>query len=233
MRFFQKLCFLSFFFVIAVSPAFSQSMAVNTDGSLADGSSILDIKSSAKGLLIPRMTAAQRTAIAEPAKGLVVYQTDGTEGFYYNSGTTGTPNWVRLAEEKSVVAFSATNSTGFSIGGSFVKMQFNNEEFDEGGNFVGGTTSEFTAPTAGLYEFHVSIAIFGGSPFQSALFVNGVQTKSASFNPGNGITVTMMLNPILKLNQGDKVDVRALATSGGFASNNQPNFIWFQGRRIN
>jgi Protein of unknown function (DUF1566) len=43
----------------------------------------LDLTSTSKGLLIPRMTAAQRTAIAFPAEGLMVYQTDGTVGFYF------------------------------------------------------------------------------------------------------------------------------------------------------
>jgi len=41
-----------------------------------DASSILDLTS--KGLLAPRMTSAQRTAIASPATALLVYQTDGT-----------------------------------------------------------------------------------------------------------------------------------------------------------
>jgi len=43
-----------------------------------DASSILDLTSTSKGLLAPRMTSAQRTAIASPATGLLVYQTDGT-----------------------------------------------------------------------------------------------------------------------------------------------------------
>ncbi len=46
-------------------------------------SSLLEMKSTSKGLLIPRMTQAQRDAIASPAEGLMIYQTDGTPGFYY------------------------------------------------------------------------------------------------------------------------------------------------------
>ncbi|RLD87319.1 MAG: hypothetical protein DRJ09_10510 [Bacteroidetes bacterium] len=61
--------------------AFSQ-VAVNTDGSQPDGSAMLDIKSSTKGLLIPRMTTTQRNAITSPAQGLMVYDTEDST-FYY------------------------------------------------------------------------------------------------------------------------------------------------------
>ena len=46
-------------------------------------SAVLDVSSTTKGFLPPRMTAAQRTAIATPAEGLLVYQTDAVAGFYY------------------------------------------------------------------------------------------------------------------------------------------------------
>jgi hypothetical protein len=52
-----------------------------------DVSSILQADSTTKGFLPPRQTQAQRTAIASPAVGLVVYQTDGTEGLYVNKST--------------------------------------------------------------------------------------------------------------------------------------------------
>jgi hypothetical protein len=61
-------------------------VGINTDGSLPDGSAMLDVKSTGKGLLLPRMTESNRTAIVAPAAGLLVYQTDGTAGFYYYSG---------------------------------------------------------------------------------------------------------------------------------------------------
>ncbi len=69
----------------------AQNLAVNNDGSSADASAILDVKSTAKGMLIPRMTQTQRNAIATPATGLLIYQTDNTIGFYYYNGTVWTP----------------------------------------------------------------------------------------------------------------------------------------------
>jgi len=77
--------------------ASAQNVAINTDGSTANSSSMLDIKSTTKGVLIPRMTAAQKAAITTPATGLLVYQTDGTSGFYYNSGSPASPVWQYIS----------------------------------------------------------------------------------------------------------------------------------------
>jgi len=57
-------------------------VAVNTDGSTANSSAMFDIKSTDKGILIPRLTTDQRNAITSPANGLLVYDT-WTESFWY------------------------------------------------------------------------------------------------------------------------------------------------------
>lgn len=67
-------------------------VGINNDNSNPDPSSMLDVKSTDKGILIPRMDSAQRVAISTPATGLLVYQTDGTDGFYFYNGT----DWVSL-----------------------------------------------------------------------------------------------------------------------------------------
>jgi hypothetical protein len=51
-----------------------------------ESSAQLEVKSTIKGLLTPRMNEAQKIAINNPATGLLVYQTDGTSGFYYYDG---------------------------------------------------------------------------------------------------------------------------------------------------
>lgn len=69
------------------------SVSLTTLGSVGVGtstpaaSSLLDLSSTTKGFLPPRMTSAQRTAISSPATGLVVFQTDSTPGLYIYSGT--------------------------------------------------------------------------------------------------------------------------------------------------
>src|SRR6185503_8149840 len=81
---------ISFFCVTA--KIFSQSVAINEDGSAPDPTAMLDIKSNSKGLLIPRMTSAERTAIANPAPGLIVYDTD-IDRFYFQS----TSGWIEMS----------------------------------------------------------------------------------------------------------------------------------------
>lgn len=53
----------------------SQGVAINADGTPADGSSLLDISGS-KGLLIPRMNTSTRNAIPDPVEGLQIFNTD-------------------------------------------------------------------------------------------------------------------------------------------------------------
>ena len=53
-----------------------------------DASAALDITSTTGGVLIPRMTETQRDAISPAATGLMIYQTDGTAGFYYYNGSS-------------------------------------------------------------------------------------------------------------------------------------------------
>lgn len=57
-------------------------------------SSLLDLSSTTKGFVLPRMTKAQRNAIASPVAGMAVYQTDNTPGLRVYDGT----NWMRFTE---------------------------------------------------------------------------------------------------------------------------------------
>ncbi|MCB0775500.1 MAG: tail fiber domain-containing protein [Chitinophagaceae bacterium] len=83
-----------FFFNLS---AHTQSVAINNDGAAADASAALDIKSTAKGILVPRMTQAERDAILTPANGLLIYQTNNTPGFYFYNGSS----WVSIIATSS------------------------------------------------------------------------------------------------------------------------------------
>jgi len=61
--------------IISYTNSYSQGAAINTTGTTADPSAMLDVSSNTKGALIPRMTETQRTAIANPAVGLQIFNT--------------------------------------------------------------------------------------------------------------------------------------------------------------
>jgi trimeric autotransporter adhesin len=89
-------------------------VAINSTGANPDNSAMLDVTSTTKGMLIPRMTTAERTAIASPAAGLLVY--DNTLSlFYYYTGSAWSPiatpgsNWSTNGNSGTV---SGTNFIG-------------------------------------------------------------------------------------------------------------------------
>lgn len=78
--------------------AIAQKANVGIGTTRPDESAVLDISSSNKGLLMPRMTLQQRSNIQNPANGLIVYQTDMLSGFYFYDGK----DWKSLTEAKSI-----------------------------------------------------------------------------------------------------------------------------------
>lgn len=98
------------------------SVGINTDGSTADASALLDVKSTTQGVLVPRMNAAQRGLISTPATGLLVYQTDAPAGFYFYNGTA----WTSLSSagatgpkgDKGDTGAAGTAGQGVPVGGT-------------------------------------------------------------------------------------------------------------------
>jgi hypothetical protein len=79
----------------------------NTSGDVGIGTSspsasaILDLTSTSKGVLIPRMTTAQKSAISSPSTGLLIFQTDAPAGFYYYNGSA----WISISNLGTTTRF--------------------------------------------------------------------------------------------------------------------------------
>src|SRR5258706_5717807 len=71
--------------------SFSQNVSINASGDPALPSAMLDISSTNKGLLIPRMTTSQRVMIVSPAQCLMVFDTDTRTFWFYSYG------WIEIA----------------------------------------------------------------------------------------------------------------------------------------
>jgi hypothetical protein len=78
-------------------------------------SAALDVSSTTRGLLAPRMTTAQRSAIASPAKGLLVYDTDINSLFHYNGSA-----WINLAAGGGGNGWSLTGNAGTDAATNFL-----------------------------------------------------------------------------------------------------------------
>ena len=99
----MKQLLLTITLVICVLFTKAQSLAINNSGAVANSSAILDVSSTTKGLLVPRMLATQRIAIATPATGLLVYDTDSASFAYYSAGA-----WIFLTGNISLNSNWAT-----------------------------------------------------------------------------------------------------------------------------
>jgi len=102
-------------FVMLSNSVFSQGAAVNTTGASADPSAVFDASSNTQGLLIPRMTTAERNAIVNPAEGLQIYNLD-CHNFEYFNGTL----WVAINPIIASVSISATPAGAVCTGTSVI-----------------------------------------------------------------------------------------------------------------
>ncbi len=102
-------CFLALF--IYSGGLLAQAVSINTDAGNPDPSAILDVKSTDKGMLVPRMSTGQRNLIAAPATGLLVFDTT-TGGFWFFNGTA----WISLSGGSG----SYAAGPGISIVGSTI-----------------------------------------------------------------------------------------------------------------
>jgi trimeric autotransporter adhesin len=89
---------LSWVLLCLYSGLLAQSAGINTDGSALNASAILDIKSSTRGILIPRTSTSSRLAVTNPANGLMLYDTTigsfwfTNKGVWVESGRIDIPN---------------------------------------------------------------------------------------------------------------------------------------------
>ena len=116
--------------IFAVAFSFAQNVAINADGSLPNSSAMLDVSSTTKGFLPPRMTLAQRNLISLPATGIIIYQTDDISGLYVNKGTSSVPNWQLIGPGISVASPSFFfNSDQFVVGNDYIGLGSSGSNF--------------------------------------------------------------------------------------------------------
>lgn len=204
----MKSLFFIFFSVLFLSKANAQSLAINTDGSTANASSILDVKSTAKGLLIPRMSKTEKNAIAAPANGLLVYQNapDSVGFYYYNSGS-----WIWLQNASGAGSgWSTTGNTGTDTSVNFIGTRDNKPLLLKINNKKAGLIS---VDNLGLGHRSLEQLEYGGNNFNNHTAIGNV----ALTNLRNGILNVGLGTYGLGLLQNGSNNVGIGFQSGSFA----------------
>jgi hypothetical protein len=115
-------------------------------------SAALEVKSTTKGLLIPRMTQTQREAIASPAQGLLVYETDNNKGIWHYDGSS----WVNSSSSGggggSTSGWSLTGNSGLSASSNFIGTTDNTALVFKMNNKPSGIIDSVSANTSFGYQ---------------------------------------------------------------------------------
>jgi len=164
----MKKILLLLLIALNLKEAFSQNIGINATGALPHTSAMLDVNSTNKGVLMPRMTTAQRTAIASPATGLLVFDLDKSTIYLFDGQKWQPMLFTSSDSNNPPITRSASDGTladrfgvSVSIAGDYAIIGAYNE--DIGGNTDQGAAYIFTRQSEGWKEQAKLIAADGGA----------------------------------------------------------------------
>lgn len=206
-----------------------KGVAVNEDATRSNPSAMLDVKSDAKGVLIPRLSSSQRSAITSPAKGLIVFDITSNSFWYYTGA-----GWKEISTSINT-GFGAFTLSSQSFSGQFAPT-ITGESYDDGNNFG---LNIFTAPADGLYQFNAFGTFnFTATAAQTILSVLIENTVTSSQHGRNSViipagftgSVHLSVSASLKLAAGTPTGVRIMVD--GTPGTQQLTFLRFNGYRV-
>jgi hypothetical protein len=124
----------------------AQSMGISSTSITPDPSSILEMRTNTKGLLIPRMTTTERDLISLPANGLMVYNTSTSRFNFYNGSA-----WVILVSDSTALSVDA-GSTLTTTSTSDVVIADMNQTASETATYLVLFNGQVTIPAANNIE---------------------------------------------------------------------------------
>ncbi len=140
-----------------------------------NNSALLELESSDKGILISRMTEAQKNAIVSPATGLLIYQMDGSSGFYYYTGSV----WQNMIDNQAIYAHLSDSLEQQPTTTDPTAVSFTtNDEINGISHTAGGST--ITILTAGVYNLMVQPLVTRTGSSGTAVFHCWLQVDTGS-----------------------------------------------------
>ncbi|MEI7661600.1 MAG: hypothetical protein WCK34_05370 [Bacteroidota bacterium] len=181
-------------------------VSINTGNAAADPSAMLDVTSSAKGVLIPRMTAAERDAISSPANGLLVFCTDNQQ-FYCNQGTPSSRNWVMVNSQWKPTGsdiYFLTGNVGIGTSTPGARFHLSGNAIIDGTAAITGKLSTPSSSSSGSgfilpHGYAPSVPVNGDLWTTTAgLFAHINGTTLGPFGTGNGtVTAVTAASPLV------------------------------------
>jgi hypothetical protein len=178
-----------------------------------NSSSLLDITSTTKGFLQPRMTTTQRNAISSPVAGLSVYDTTLSAPYYYDGFSwqiiSGTPIVAR-----------AVDTSGQSIPtGSTTIVNFNTLTFDTTGYITTGASWKFQnlGSTTAIFDVSAQLNLAsatGGGSLIIYIYKNGSQYSTNYTLTGGAAPYAVNISDGVQLAPNDYIDIRVLQNAG-------------------
>ena len=165
---------------------FSQNVGINDDGSNPHNSAILDIKSSNKGFLIPRMTEVERNNISMPAQGLMVFDTVLNNLYFYRGDS-----WYVAGEESPFqrvggrVALRPDTDVDFVVG--HTTLPYNSVSFTDDLFFFDDSKAAFRAGRLDASQRWNSPQI---GEYSAAFGMNTLSSGEGSFAAGTNTEAT-------------------------------------------
>ena len=190
----------------------AQGVGINNTATAPDASAMLDVSSTTKGFLPPRMTLSQRNLINQPATGIIIYQTDNVTGLYCNMGTAAVPDWQLIGPLAPLTYgyFSGSGSSGNNTLNVFQNYYLMTTNSANGIFLSGGSVRVLET---GLYRIDfqaVTRCSVSNSTVDVNVAVNGVNTPQPNSTSGGGAYGIQTLSDfrIISLTAGSTVSLR-------------------------
>ena len=230
---------LTLFLLVLGSYAAQAQVKIGNNPTSINGGSLLELESTNKGLLMPRISLTNTTTwglSGTAVAGMHVYNTNASItsttatcptlsakiGEYYWDGSC----WIAIAgtgtQDAEVVlrveAVAQTISIAMTGNTSNQLLNFSTTKFDKGSNF-NLTTDLFTAPSTGYYQINLNISCLTVTGVQTGraadLIINGVIDRQLFANQvGAGEGFSSTTPALLKLNAGDTIKINVGANGG-------------------
>ncbi|RTQ45110.1 hypothetical protein EJV47_26430 [Hymenobacter gummosus] len=204
--------------LLLLAPAARAQVGIGT--TTPDARAALEISATDKGLLIPRLTQAQRTALTSVPDGLMVFQTDATAGFWYYFGgswlnlpTTATLSGDNLGNHTATRRIDLATYRLVGNGGSLGLQIANTGD----ATFDRGLTTEGPIKAGGNVSLSAYRLVGDAGTQGLSIDTNGTISTDGTLNVGDNLGITGLLNPNAVTTLGGNLNLSTfrLVGSGG------------------